>query len=186
MQNFKEIQKLLNNSSIYYLISVDMDSRYSYLNERYHKAFDGIHGNLVGQHYAVTIHPDDLKICIEAAEKCFKNPAGIYPAVLRKHDGKGGYIITEWEYKGMFNADGSPAGIFCLGHDITELNETKLTLSDLVYQQSHVIRKPIANLVGLTELLENMEIDPSVKEVIARISESATELDQIIRNMAEK
>lgn len=200
MNKFEETRKLLENSSIYYLIAVNMDSCYSYVNTRYQRAFKNIHGDLTGQHYAVTVHPDDQKICSNVSVQCFADPENVYPAIIRKHDGKGGYIITQWEYKAMFDEHHAPAGIFCIGHDITEfmqasidlksanesLTRTQLTLSQIAYMQSHIVRKPIANIMGLSLLLETTDADPALKGIIEMINESAKELDQAIRNISLK
>ena len=97
----------------------------------------------------------------------------------------------------MFNDNGEPEGVFCIGHDITEfvhqgaeleetkesLIETQLTLTEIAYMQSHGVRKPIANIIGLTTLLEDMELDEPVKNMVDMICQSATELDQLIKNM---
>lgn len=194
MQSFEQIKQLLDHSNIYYLISIDMNSDYAYLNDRYKTVFNNIHGDLVGQHYAKTIHPDDLRICSSVAEKCFKNPTKTFPAVIRKHDGKGGYIITQWEYKAIFNDKGHPDGIFCIGNDITEFMEASLnlekteeslkvaqvTLEEIAYIQSHVVRKPIANILGLALLLEGMDLDENLKSIIEMITTSTKELDEVI------
>jgi len=200
MEKFEEIKSLLDNSSIFYLIAVDMNSRYSYINTRYQRVFHGLHGNLVGQHYSVTVHPDDQETCNIVAAQCFSNPGAVFPAVIRKHDGKGGFIITQWEYKAMLDKNNSPAGIFCIGHDITEfmqantalkdvkasLTETKLRLAQIAYTQSHMVRKPIANIIGLSQLLDTTGMNPSVKNIINMISESARELDQVIKKVYAK
>lgn len=197
MESFDETRKLLHNSSLYYLISVDMNSNYSYVNNRYRSAFNGLHGDLVGQHYSVTMHPDDLQVCRKVSEQCFRNPDRVFPAIIRKHDGKGGFIITQWEYKAMFNADHQPLGIFCMGNDITEFMQTtmaleqtkeslidaKLTLSQIAYIQSHVVRKPIANMLGLTHILDSMEVQPEVKSILSMITDSAKELDKALQKM---
>jgi PAS domain S-box-containing protein len=198
MQTFEETKKLLHHSSLYYLISVDMNSNYSYVNYRYHSAFEGIHGNLVGQNYAITMHPDDLEVCSRVSMQCFEFPDRVFPAVIRKHDGKGGYIITQWEYKAMFDATGQPLGIFCVGNDITEfmktnldleqtkesLTDAQLTLSQIAYIQSHVVRKPLANIMGLSVILHSMDVPNDVKSIITMITDSAKELDDVIKTMA--
>jgi PAS domain S-box-containing protein len=197
MQNFEETKQLLDSSNIFYLITVDMNGTYSYLNKRYRSAFNGIHGDLLGQNYAVTMHPDDLDICQRVSEQCFRFPDSVFPAIIRKHDGKGGFIITQWEYKAIVDENNIPAGILCMGNDITEfqkttselestkdtLNDAKLTLSQIKYIQSHVVRKPIANIMGLTQLLDTMDLDPSIKNIFSLISESAAELDQVIKTI---
>jgi PAS domain S-box-containing protein len=200
MHSFEEIKKLLENSSIYYLVAVDMNSKYSYLNSRYRNVFNGIHGNLVGQHYLKTMHPDDSNICVNVSEQCFRFPDRTFPAIIRKHDGKGGYIITQWEYKAIFDETGQPAGVFCIGNDITEfmnasinlketeksLNVARITLEEIAYIQSHVVRKPIANILGLMLLLESMEVDDTVKSIIDMIDLNAKELDEVINGLHRK
>ena len=198
MHEYQETRKLLDNSAIFYLIAVGMDSNYTYVNKRYQRIFKNIHGDLVGQHYSVTMHPDDLDICRKVSELAFANPTKVFPAIVRKHDGKGGFVITHWEYKAMFDEHQLPYGMFCIGHDITEfmkastelkevsksLVKTKYTLSQINYIQSHVVRKPIANIMGLSLVLEKMEMDGDLKVMINMINESAKELDTVIRNIA--
>jgi hypothetical protein len=197
MQDFEQTKQLLDNSNIYYLIAVDMDSKYSYVNKRYQRNFESVHGPLVGQHYAITMHPADLQVCQTVSAKAFSNPDDIFPAIIRKHDGKGGFVITQWEYKAMFNEQQQPAGVFCIGHDITKfmqnstelkdtresLHQTKLSLDQIRYIQSHVVRKPIANIMGLSLLLQTMPMEADLANIFEMINESARELDSIIRNM---
>ncbi|MET1054596.1 MAG: PAS domain S-box protein [Pedobacter sp.] len=198
MPDFEEIKQILDDSTMYYLISVGMDSNYSYVNKRYQKIFNNVHGNLVGQHYSVTMHPEDTKICQSVSEQAFMNPGKVFPAVIRKHDGDGGYVTTKWEYKAIFDKNDLPGGMFCIGHDITELvlnsselkdtkeslTKTQYNLAEINYIQSHVVRKPLANIMGLSNLLESMDITPELGDIIGMINESAKELDQVIRDIA--
>lgn len=200
MQNFEETKKLLGNSNIYYMVAIDMNSNYSYLNTRYSRIFEPMHGSLIGKYYALTIHEDDQNTCQTVSMQAFSQPDKIFPAIIRKHDGKGGYVITQWEYKAMWNEKGEPAGVFCIGHDITQymqastelkhakdsLSKTKSTLAQMAYMQSHVIRKPIANILGLSLLLENMEVDADLINIVNMIKDSAEELDQVVKDMAGK
>ena len=71
MKNFEETISLLHNSQVYYVITVGMDSTYTYANQRYSKAFENMYGNLVGQHYSITMHEDDLKVCEAVAGLAF-------------------------------------------------------------------------------------------------------------------
>ena len=200
MATFEETKILLNNSTIYYVIAVGMDSNYSYVNQRYQRIFEPFYGDLVGQHYSITIHADDKQVCETVSQKAFSQPDKVFPAIIRKHDGKGGYVITQWEYKAMFNAENEPEGVFCIGHDITEfmqnstelkdtresLTKTQLTLAQINYIQSHVVRKPLANIIGLNQLLKTMEMQPDVEQLFTMLSESAYELDQVIKAMSQK
>ncbi|GGC60252.1 hypothetical protein GCM10011387_12340 [Pedobacter quisquiliarum] len=200
MKQFDAIKQILDSSAVYYLILVDMNSNYAYLNKKYLKAFNQIHGDLIGQHYSKTIHKDDLNICVSVSQQCFAHPDQVFPATLRKHDGHGGFIITQWEYKALFDEHNNPAGIFCIGNDITEFVETRstleetqaslsnahITLEEIAHIQSHVIRKPIANILGLSALLESTDSVESVRALVLMIQDSAKELDEVIKSVSRK
>ncbi|UPT71227.1 MAG: PAS domain-containing protein [Flavobacterium sp. JAD_PAG50586_2] len=112
MKHFEETKNLLNNSVLFYIIATGMDGNYSYVNENYSKKFIHINSDFVGQPYYITMHPDDGNTCIEVSAKCFGNPGRLFPATIRKHDGRGGYVYTQWEYKAMFDDQNNPAGLF--------------------------------------------------------------------------
>jgi len=197
MRAFEDIKKVLENSSIYYLITIDMEGNYSYLNNHYQEVFNNIHGSLVGRNFAITMHTDDIQTCITVSQKAFEAPDKVFPAIIRKHDGKGGFVITRWEYKAMFSRDGIPAGMFCIGHDITEqveksemlentiasLEKTKLSLKQIAYMQSHGIRKPLANILGLCSIIESSDLDFEDKKLFDMITVSAKELDILIKHI---
>ena len=180
MKNFSSIKALLHSSDTFYLIAVNLDSTYSYLNPLYSAHFEPQHGQLTGKHYAVTMHPEDTKICEEVAAQCFTDPKGIFPAVIRKHDGQGGYVVTQWDYKAMMDDQGNPLGIYCIGYDITTFVRERANLEHLNHIQSHVIRKPIANLMGLISLLGASRHDPSAAELIEMIRTEVKALDLLM------
>jgi PAS domain S-box-containing protein len=183
MQHFEAIKAILGNSGTYYLISVDMDSNYSYLNKRYAEIFEPIHGDLVGKHYAITMHKDDLQTCQAVSEKAFLNKESVFPATLRKHDGKGSFIITRWEYKAMFNEDNVPIGIFCIGHDITEFMQISGKLQEIKISHSHSIRRYVANLLGLGRLIQEATELEDMQGAAKMIVESAIDLDKVVKEI---
>ena len=181
MTQFEEIKLLLGESLNYYMIAVDMESNYSFINKRYSLIFEPIQGSLVGQNYAVTLHPDDQQTCKIVSQLAFAHPDQLFPATLRKHDGQGNYIITRWEYKAIFNEKMEPEGMFCIGHDITELIEISNELENAKFFQSHLLRKPVANLLGLCRLIDSANLDRESKVMFEMIYESVQELDKAMR-----
>ncbi len=200
MRQFEETIRLLENSDFYYIITTKMAGKYSYINNHYAKSFSYISDSIVGKPYEITMHSDDIRVCEEVAAKCFENPGKMYPATIRKHDGKGGFIITQWEYKAMINDDNEPEGIFCLGYDITkyvdeqqqlkaaesEIEKKKDILKHIAFQHSHLIRSPLSNILGLADILNKMDIDQNVKNLCTMIVQSSNELDDIIREVVGK
>ncbi|SFT00252.1 PAS domain S-box protein [Mucilaginibacter polytrichastri] len=198
--HFKETIDLLESSSYYYSIIIGMDNRYTYVSPNYNKNFDFINQSLVGKPFYITLHPDDIKICAEVGGKCFENPEQLFPATLRKHDGKGGFIFTQWEFKAVFDDQNNPEGIFCIGYNITEHVDTRnelLTaqteieiktdqLEEIGFMQSHIIRKPLANIMGLINLLAVMDAETNLQQIKDLLAESAKELDNVIKSITDK
>lgn len=200
MKQFLQTIELFENSNFYYIITTNMAGTYSYVNSHYAKSFSYISDSMVGKPYQLTMHPDDTKVCEEVAALCFANPEKMFPATIRKHDGKGGFIITQWEYRAMFMENGEPDGIFCLGYDITkyvdeqqqlkraehEIEKRKDVLKEIAFQHSHLIRSPLSNILGLTAILAKMEVDTNVRNICSMIAESSMQLDNIVREVVEK
>lgn len=174
---------LLGESGTYYLISVDMNSNYSYLNRHYQEIFQPIHGNLVGRHYALTIHPDDQNTCKIVSQLAFMHPDHVFPATLRKHDGSGGYVVTRWEYKAMFDEKGFPTGVFCIGHDITELLKISGELQKAKTENSHALRKHVANILGLGKIIRESNETTDLREAAKMMADSAGALDTAIKTL---
>lgn len=197
MKNFSETKKLLEKSNSFYIITSGMDGNYSYVNEHYAKQFNYIHENFVGQPYHITMHEDDREICSEVALKCFENPGSLFPAIIRKHDGLGGYIYTQWEYQAMFDEQGNPEGIFCLGFNITEfvahktlldgamdqIRQKSHLLSKIAFNQSHLIRAPLTNILSLVPLLQKYSYDKQSLSLCKMIYESAVNLDNSVKSI---
>lgn len=197
MKHFEETQKLLNNSVLFYIVAIDMEGNYSFINQHYASEFDHINNDFLGQPYHITMHPDDRNTCIEVAAKCFENPGKLFPATIRKHDGNGGYVYTQWEYRAMFDEQQHPAGIFCLGYNITKFVAEKLELQSaqkeivknldiiekITFQQSHLIRSPLSNIIGLVGTLDKTDLGTNNSNICDMISESATQLDEVIKSI---
>jgi hypothetical protein len=139
----------------------------------------------VGKHYAVTMHQDDQPTCQAVSQKAFMHRESAFPATLRKHDGNGGFIVTRWEYKAMFDENDVPIGIFCIGHDITELMQVSGKLHEIKLSHSHSIRRYVANLLGLGKLIQEATELEDVQDAAKMMVQSATDLDKVIKDVNE-
>ncbi|MBG9377619.1 PAS domain S-box protein [Panacibacter sp. DH6] len=80
--------------------------------------------------------------------------------------------------------------------DITELKaaeqkvyEHDLKIKELAFLQSHEVRRPLANMLGLLELIRtdvSNVIEPSLKDMLLYIQLSATELDNEIKRVIDR
>jgi len=193
MDHFRETNSFLADSSFFYTIAIGMDSRYTYVSDNYNRNFDLLGDSLLGKHFSVTLHPDDIPLCSVAGMRCFENPGKLIPVSLRKHNGEGGFISTQWEMKAIFNANQEPEGIFCIGYNITELViakveiESKINqLSEIGFIQSHVVRRPLANILGLANLLAATDVPPNVRHLHELLFRSAGELDEAVKEITNK
>jgi hypothetical protein len=200
MDHLQQLNDFLADSSFFYTIAIGTDSKYCYVSNNYNRNFDQSNGSLLGKDFSITLHPEDISICAEVGMKCFQQPGKLFPATLRKHDGNGGFVITQWEMKAYFKESGEPDYIFCIGYNITEYVDTrsrlvtatseiadqKDQLNEIGFIQSHVIRKPLANIMGLANILENMEMSINQRSINEMIIASAKELDIVIKEINKK
>lgn len=70
---------------------------------------------------------------------------------------------------------------------LDKLQEQNKRLRELTWMHSHIIRAPIARLLGLTQMLKDSStIDENDKKVVEYIKQSSHEFDEIIRRASEE
>lgn len=187
---FKAINDFLNDSQHFYTIAVDLNSIYSYVSPNYDRNFAAGRKSLLGQKFSVTLHPEDIEVCALAGFRCLQHPEQLVPVKLRKHDGKGGFVTTQWEMQAMMDENRIPSGVYCMGYNISELMVTRdklghaeTQLEEISYIQSHVVRKPLANILGLVEILKT---EGNNTELLSLLSVSAQELDKVVNEISGK
>lgn len=193
MDHYPQINRFLKDSSFFYTIAIGMDSRYSYVSKNYDRNFEFTNGTLLGRHFSVTLHPEDIAICEQVGLQCFTAPGQLFSATLRKHDGRGGFVTTQWEMQALFDEQGQPDGIFCMGYNITEFVDTRTRLDsahnqldEIGFIQSHLVRKPLANIIALADLIVEELADKRVNDLCAMLKNSTAELDQVIKDISDK
>jgi nitrogen-specific signal transduction histidine kinase len=193
MQHFPQVNQFLKDSSFFYTIVIGMDSHYSYVSKNYDRNFEFTNTTLLGKHFSTTLHPDDIEICEEAGMASFSLPGQLVPVTLRKHNGHGGYVTTQWEMQALLNENGQPDGIFCIGYNITEFVDTRNQLdtaqnhlNEIGFMQSHLIRKPLANILGLTEMIRQETADERLTPICEMLTNSANELDYVLKRISDK
>lgn len=86
--------------------------------------------------------------------------------------------------------------IICVKGIIQDITEKKLSketidkqnnlIKDFAFTQSHIIRLPIANIVGLTDLLGVVETEEEKLDIYQKIKTSVSQLDKMIKDVATK
>ncbi|WP_316837341.1 PAS domain S-box protein [Pedobacter nutrimenti] len=146
---------------------------------------------LLNQHFISFIHPEDLDNTSHAFKEVIDGMALHYfENRLRKKDGT--YICVAWNV--------TPATenglIFCAGKDMTDRknSERELTtlnqkleyqnkqLRDISWIQSHMVRAPVARILGIINIIDSGEslLNDEFREMIQFLKNSAHELDEVV------
>ncbi|MDT3404570.1 PAS domain S-box protein [Mucilaginibacter terrae] len=59
-------------------------------------------------------------------------------------------------------------------------------LQEVAFDQSHLVRAPLANILGLTALLEEMDISDDIKSMVTMLRASANKLDSEVIKISNK
>ncbi len=60
------------------------------------------------------------------------------------------------------------------------------TLKEIAYNQSHLVRRPLANILGLVDMLEITEETSENSAIISMLKQSAAELDMMVKDIVFK
>jgi light-regulated signal transduction histidine kinase (bacteriophytochrome) len=112
--------------------------------------------------------------------------------VVRKPTPTGDYICTKWDFIAMANESGAPDYIMCIGSEITDYIENiaanATRLQEIAFDQSHLVRRPLANILGLSKLLsETNDVSAEeTKDLLFQLHLEAQQLDGIIKLINKK
>ena len=151
-------------------------------------------GTFTSEWWNDKIHPEDYVEVRNSAqdlvEKNIQNLTIEYR--FRCADGSYKYVLDRSHL--MFDADLKPIRIIGSLQDITErkshliaIQNHNKRLKEIAWTQSHVVRAPLAKIMGLIDLMMNYREDlDNIDEILENILISANELDGIIREIAVK
>ena len=138
------------------------------------------------------IHPDDFDRVKSAAQEMSENKKKTLTIEYRFRSKDGSYkYILDRSYL-ILDKNNMPKRIIGSMQDITErknhliaIENHNKRLKEIAWTQSHVVRAPLAKIMGLVDLLINYKNDvENVEEIFQNILNSANELDTIIREIA--
>lgn len=122
----------LQHSPSIYVVAVDMNGNYSYVNDLFKERFAFLKNDFIGTPIADSIYSEDVALCVETAHKCIANPDLIQEINLRKPlDNNGSFYWTKWQFSLLRNDDGSPQAVLGVGHDITDETSSRIMLGDV-------------------------------------------------------
>ncbi len=145
------------------------------------------------RNYLSYVHPEDITMVtqiINSSMKTYQDTSFFHRSFHK--DKTILHLYTEGRF--LFNEKGNVNSVYGITQDITntKLNEAKLihqykSLSDINAMRSHLVRKPIAQILGLINVLdvENFA-NPKNAEVLAKLKLTASAYDYAIHNISLK
>ncbi|SKB36493.1 PAS domain S-box-containing protein [Salegentibacter holothuriorum] len=140
------------------------------------------------------LHPEDYQRVINATEEIFTSQKKLLNIEYRFKCADGNYkYILDRSYV-ITDAEGKPSRIIGSIQDITErrkyinaIERSNERLREIAWTQSHVVRAPLARIMGLIDLLKNQRNNlDNIEEIIDNILNSSEELDKVIRKITNK
>ncbi len=136
--------------------------------------------------------PEDIKILEEAIEHTRKNN-NIFTNNTFRHKKKKGEIFFVEISSNKISFNDRDAEII-LASDITEkltqiqaIEEQNKKLKEIAWIQSHVVRAPVARLIGFIDLIKTGDLNSKEKEeMLQHILKATEEIDAVISEIVEK
>jgi len=140
---------------------------------------------LIGNHFNINI----LNLAVNDAG--MPEPVVTETAVYKKN---GDSVWMSLSLSPVADHDGSLKLWICVGQDITErinyikaIEKQNKKLQQIAWMQSHVVRAPLARLMGVIDLIKNYpNTELEQKELLDHLLSSAHEFDEIIRDISGK
>jgi PAS domain S-box-containing protein len=187
--------KILSDASFEAIIDWDLKTDTVMWGEGFHTLFGYDLNNCSKNLWVRGIHPEDRRSVLDELGRTLKDPSKTYfnsEFRFLKANGE----IANVQHRGVFIRDlnGRVIRAVAAMTDLTEALERirkielqNLTLREIAWTQSHLVRSPLANIKGITRLLlENFENGKRDHELIAHLMESAEQLDLIIHKIVKK
>jgi len=102
-------------------------------------------------------------------------------------------MYTEISFYPIRDAQGQVSSVGCFGKDITDRTEKEMKIKEqneqlleIAWIESHKLRAPLANMMGLIELLNLQETNEDPTELRVKLYSSCQELDTIIHEVVKK
>ncbi len=187
--------KMLASATVEAIIDWDIENDSVIWGEGFQTLF-GYDLSIYDNHlWSKNIHPDDREKVLADLHATLNDPTKFYFNAefgFLKANGEIAYV----QHRGLFirDANGKATRALAAMIDLTEsldkmrkIESQNKALKDIAWTQSHIVRAPLANLVGLVELLkdENQNELPHT-EIIDHICDSAKKLDNLIHEIVRK
>lgn len=174
-----------------FFVCINMEGNYCYINNAFKKRFGFDNKIFIGRNALQDIHENDHQLVIQTVEKCCTNVNTAHDLIVRKPLTANEYIYTKWDFTAIPNENNLPDYILCIGLEITSFIEDGIAnhslLQEIAYDQSHLVRRPLANILGLSKLLaETTPPEKELRELLPALYLEAQDLDNVVKSVTTK
>ena len=189
------------------IFTASADGKISFMNARFYEYFNYSKNNFSQNSFLQLVHRHDRGQAARLWTGCFKETKR-FDAEVRLKNGNGNYewfLIRALPYK---DETGKASTWFGSCTNIQEQKEKQIvivnelnsnlstageiiskkeeTLKEIAFDQAHLIRMPLANILGLIQLMETMEMDENIKDIHTFLKQSSAQLDDVIKTIVNK
>jgi PAS domain S-box-containing protein len=139
------------------------------------------------------VHPEDRERVAAAIAECLETRATKWKVEYRFRAADRNYRFVLDRGFFIYDDDGVPQRMIGALKDVSQrvnyicsIDGLNTRLGEISWMQSHVVRAPLARILGLSELLRYNEGEITQKELLSLLTDSANELDEIIRNILQQ
>lgn len=138
------------------------------------------------------IHPEDRQRISESLWKALNSDNMNWKENYRYAKSSGEYAYVQDKAVIMRDAKGRATRVIGAIQDVTErkkyidaIENQNIQLREIAYTQSHIVRAPLARIMGLVNLI-NVNSENPQTELLEYVRSSAHELDDVIRSIVRK
>jgi PAS domain S-box-containing protein len=187
----ENLRAIINNTSDL-IWSIDRDYQFISVNNAFQNRIDSKTGRRTLQ-----LRPGDFSTGImDEWEGYYRRSfAGEAFTIIRSDTNEGQVVFEEISFSPiMDNKTGKVTGVSCFARDITKqfvytqmIEKQNERLKQIAWIQSHELRAPVANIIGLVSLVNETDpADPENRALLSSLKEATLKLDDIVRRITEQ
>lgn len=197
-KNQERLKYHINNSPLA-VIEYDNDLKITFWSKRAKEIFGWTEEEVLGKKVSgFLIYENDVNKVKEGLQQSLDNTLEKTPISNRNYTKDGRILHCRWHNSFLTDKHGNIETIMSIIRDITDLWKAELQreeiandlikrnneLEQFTYIVSHNLRAPVASLIGLASILSEYDLSEDEKnEIISGISQSATRLDEVIKDL---
>jgi PAS domain S-box-containing protein len=168
-----------------------MDGQFFEVNQTFANIIGYSNDEILQLNYRVLTPQNEIATIEEHLETLKKK--GVFGPFEKRCLHKDGHTISVLLHRRIFYDKSGNSYIVSIIQDISAIKEKEQIileqnrkLKEISFTQSHIIRHPLTNILGLVMLLEREGISENAHNFVMMIRESAEQLDSLIRNVVYK